>query len=303
MQENYLAKWLNGDLRDAELAEFKNSDEYASYKRIVDATDSMQAPEFNADRAYQALKNRRELQDNKVVKLRPFRKFLRVAAAAAVLVMGSYIYLNLSNETISTSYAENKEITLPDQSKVVLNADSEIYYSASNWDKKRNVDLKGEAFFKVAKGKRFTVATDAGNVIVLGTQFNVESRKGFFEVTCFEGLVSVSFNNKDTQLPAGSSFIAINGEIVEAAVPGTSVPSWMNNESSFKSVPLKYVLDEFERQHDIAVKTQNINLKQLFTGTFSNTDTDLALKSISVPSQIKFKFESDKVLFYGENTP
>ena len=77
----------------------------------------------------------------------------------------------------------------------------------------------------------------------------------------------------------------------------------MNDESSFKSVPLKYVLDEFERQHDIAVETQNIDLEQLFTGTFSNSDTNLALKSISVPSQIKFKFEGDKVLFYGENTP
>jgi len=303
MQENYLAKWLNGDLTDAELAEFENSDAYASYKRIADATDSMQAPEFDDDGAYQALKNRRELRDNKVVTLHPFRKFLRVAAAAAVLILGSYLYLNLSDETISTSFAENKEITLPDLSEVVLNADSEISYSERKWEKKRNVDLKGEAFFKVAKGKRFTVATDAGNIAVLGTQFNVESRNGSFEVTCFEGLVSVSFNNKVTQLPAGSSFIAIHGEIVESGSAYTSEPSWMHDESSFKSVPLKYVLDEFERQHDIAVKTQDIDLGQLFTGSFSNSDSGLALKSISVPSQIKFKFEGDKVLFYGENTP
>ena len=196
-----MAKWLNGDLTDAELAEFKNSDEYASYKRIADATGSMQAPEFDADGAYQALKNRRELQDNKVITLHPFRKFLQVAAAAAVLIVGSYLYLNLSDETISTSFAENKEITLPDLSEVVLNADSEISYSERKWNKNRNVDLKGEAFFKVAKGNRFTVATDAGNVAVLGTQFNVENRKGFFEVTCFQGLVSVAFKNKKPNCP------------------------------------------------------------------------------------------------------
>ncbi len=303
MQENYLAKWLNGDLTEAELLEFKNSDAYVSYKRIADATDGLKGTEFDDSRAYQALKNRRELQDRKVVTLHPFRKFFRVAAAAAVLIMGSYLYLSLSDQTISTSYAESKEITLPDLSVVVLNADSEISYSERKWDNHRKVDLEGEAFFKVAKGERFTVATDAGQIVVLGTQFNVEKRKRFFEVTCFEGRVSVSFNNKETQLSAGSSFTAIDGEIVEAAAPGTSVPSWMNDESSFKSVPLKYVLDEFERQHDIAVQTQNIDLKQLFTGTFSNTDPDVALKSISVPSQIKFKFEGDKVLFYGENTP
>ncbi len=303
MQENYLAKWLNGDLTKAELSEFESSDAYASYKRIADAAESMKAPVFDTDSAYQALKNKRELLDNKVVTLHPFRKFLRVAAAAALIIMGSYLYLNLSDETISTSYAESKEITLPDLSEVVLNADSEISYSERKWEKDRNVNLKGEAFFKVAKGKRFTVATEAGNVSVLGTQFNVENRKNFFEVTCFEGLVSVSFDNKETQLPAGNSFMAINGEIVEASAASISEPSWMNNESSFKSMPLKYVLDEFERQHNISVKTQDIDLDQLFTGSFSNSDSGLALKSISVPSQIKFKFEGDKVLFYGENTP
>ncbi len=303
MQENYLSKWLNGDLTKAELSEFESSDAYVSYKRIADATERMKAPEFDNDRAYQALKNKLELQDKKVVKLHPFRNFLRVAAAAAVLIMGSYLYLHLSDETISTSYAESKEITLPDLSEVVLNADSEISYSERKWEKYRNVNLKGEAFFKVAKGKSFTVATDAGNISVLGTQFNVENREGFFEVTCFEGLVSVSFNDKETQLRAGNSFIAINGEIAEAVAASTSEPAWMNNESSFNSVPLKYVLDEFERQHNITVKTLDIDLDQFFTGSFSNSDSGLALKSISVPLQIKFKFEGDKVLFYGENTP
>jgi len=303
MQENYLAKWLNGDLTEAELSEFKNSDEYASYKRIADATESLKAPDFDAETAYTALKNRREFEGPKVVSLLPFRKFLRVAAAAAILMVGSYFYLNTLDETISTSFAENKEISLPDQSEVVLNADSEISYNKSKWEKNRNVNLKGEAFFKVAKGKRFTVATDAGKIAVLGTQFNVENRKGFFEVTCFEGLVSVGFKESEMKLAAGESFIAINGKVVDADATNTGEPSWMNDESSFKSVPLKYVLDEFERQHDIAVKTDNIDLEQLFTGSFSNSNSELALKSISVPSQIKFKFEGDKVLFYGENTP
>jgi ferric-dicitrate binding protein FerR (iron transport regulator) len=303
MQENYLAKWLNGDLTGAELEEFKNSEGYATYRRIRDASDRLEAPDFDADRASMALKNRRELQETKVVRLRPFRKFLRVAAAVAVLIMGTYFYMDSLDETVSTSYAENKEIILPDDSTVILNADSEISYNERKWDETRHIDLMGEAFFKVTQGERFTVATEAGSIAVLGTRFNVENRKGFFEVTCFEGSVKVTFKNKVTQLSAGESLMAINGEIVEAGAPNASEPSWLNDESSFKSVPLKYVLDEFERQHDKKVETQNIDIEQLFTGTFSNTDTELALKSISVPSQIKFKFEGDKVLFYGENTP
>jgi len=250
-----------------------------------------------------AIKNKHTLEETKVVQLHPFKKFLRVAAAAAVIIFGSYFYLNYQDETVNTAYAENKEIILPDNSKVILNADSEVSFSERNWDKKRNVDLNGEAFFKVAKGKRFTVATDAGMVTVLGTQFNVEHREGVFEVTCFEGLVSVTFQDKETKLPAGTSFMVIEGKIVDALEPRTFQPSWLNHESSFKSIPLKYVLAEFERQHNIKVETKNIDSNQLFTGTFSNTDSDLALKSISMPSQIKFNLEGSKVLFYGEKTP
>ena len=303
MQENYLAKWLNSELTEVELAEFKTSDEYASYQRILEVSGQLEAPGFDADQALMALKNKHTFEDTKVVQLHPFKKFLRVAAAAAVIMFGSYFYLNSLDETINTEYAENKEILLPDNSEVILNADSELSFSERNWDKKRNVDLNGEAFFKVAKGKRFTVATDAGMVTVLGTQFNVEHREGVFEVTCFEGLVSVTFQNKETKLPAGTSFMVIDGTIVDALEPKTLRPSWLNDESSFKSIPLKYVLDEFERQHNIKVETQNIDTGQLFTGTFSNTDSDLALRSISMPSQIKFKLEGSKVLFYGEKTP
>ena len=80
-------------------------------------------------------------------------------------------------------------------------------------------------------------------------------------------------------------------------------PSWKKGESTFKSIPLKYVLDEFQRQHNIEVELKNIDTTQLFTGTFSNTNKELALKSISVPLQIKFKLEGNKVLFYGESAP
>lgn len=303
MQENYLAKWLNNELTEEELAAFKKSDEYASYERIVGASNSLKAPEFDIDNALEAVKNRRTLNETKVIGLKPFRRFLKVAAAVAVIMIGSYFYLNTLDENFTTQYAQSKEVLLPDSSKIIMNADSELSFSSKKWDKKRNVSLTGEAFFKVAKGKRFTVSTEQGTVAVLGTQFNVENREGFFEVTCFEGLVSVTYKGKETKLPAGTSFMVIDGNIVNAEKPNSPMPSWINKESSFKSIPLKYVLDEFQRQHNVMVETQNIDLDKVFTGTFSNTDKDLALQSISVPSHLKFKLEGNKVLFYAESAP
>ncbi|MEB8329954.1 FecR family protein [Flavobacteriaceae bacterium KMM 6897] len=304
MQENYLAKWLNNELSEEELAEFKNSVEYDSYQKLKEASGSLEAPKFDADKIWSSLKDKRESSKSKVIQLRPFTKLLRVAAAIAVIAVASIFYFNSLDETISTQYAERAEVLLPDASEIVLNADSEVSYSKKKWDKKRNVSLKGEAYFKVAKGKRFTVTTDEGTVAVLGTQFNVENRKGLFEVTCFEGLVSVTFQNKEFKVPAGSSFLAINGEVRPTIAPTTTIPYWMNHESNFKSIPLSYVLDEFERQYNVTVEIKDVDTNQLFTGTFSNTDIDLALESISVPANIQFKkLDGNKVVFYAEETP
>ena len=63
------------------------------------------------------------------------------------------------------------------------------------------------------------------------------------------------------------------------------------------------MLAEFERQFDISIEIRNIDTEQLFTGTFNNTDINLALESISTPSQIRYKLGTDKVLFYAGNTP
>jgi ferric-dicitrate binding protein FerR (iron transport regulator) len=300
MQENYLAKWLNNELTEEELAIFKETKEYASYLKLRETTDNLVAPDFDMAKAWEDLNKHKATTKSKVIKLNPYKKYLGIAAAIAAIFVASFLYYGSLNEEISTQYAERAEIVLPDASEVQLNADSQISYSKKNWAKKRDIALDGEAFFKVAKGKRFTVITENGTVTVLGTQFNVENRKGYFEVACYEGLVSVVYNEEEIKLPAGNSLVVINGELQALAIPNAKEPSWIRNESSFKSIPLKFVLDEFQRQFNIEVATENIDANQLFTGSFSNTDKELALQSISTPSQIKFKLEGNKVLFYAE---
>ncbi len=303
MQENYLAKWLNNELSEEELAAFKRSEEYASYQKIVSAADALEAPSYDMEKALGDFKARPLKNETKVIKMTPTQYLLRIAAAITVLFALTFFYISSLNETFSTEYAERTEVVLPDASEVILNAESELSYSERKWDTERALSLEGEAFFKVAKGKKFTVTTDLGTVSVLGTQFNVESRKGFFEVTCYEGLVSVNFQGKEEKLPAGTSFLVVNERVVQTEAPVTSQPSWINNESSFKSIPLTYVLNEFQRQYNIKVETRNVDLSQLFTGTFSNTNINLALQSISTPSQISYTLEKNKVLFYAENAP
>ncbi len=303
MQENYLAKWLNNELSEQELSEFKKSEAYASYRKIAAISKQLEAPAFDVKKALHENKMKRSIAETKIVRLNPLKNLMRVAAVAAIVLMGSYFYLNSLDETVKTHLAQNDQLVLPDASEVILNADSKIAFNKNNWNSKRTVTLEGEAFFKVSKGNTFSVETSDGVVTVLGTQFNVENRKGFYEVTCYEGLVSVNYEGKNIKLAAGSSFLVINNQITQTESSKALEPSWVNNESSFKGIPLLFVLKELERQYNIKFNSNNVDTTVLFTGTFTNKNIELALKSICLPYQIKFKLEKNKVLLYAENAP
>jgi len=303
MHENYLAKWLEGELSAEELEKFKQSREYAAYAKLWEVSAELRAPGFEAEPSLALVRAGRAGKPPKVFSLHPYRTFLKVAAAIVLLLMGSHLYLKSQLERVSTGNAERQVLTLPDASEITLNARSRLTYNAKNWDRHREVSLKGEAFFKVAKGRSFTVSTDHGSVIVLGTEFNVEDRKGFFEVSCYGGSVRVIHDKGESELSAGDTFLVIDGKVTLPAGNRGKGPSWLGDESSFESIPLKYVLAEMERQFSIRITTQNMDTDLLFTGSFNNTNLEMALKSISTPSQISYRIDGDNVLFYAGSTP
>jgi ferric-dicitrate binding protein FerR (iron transport regulator) len=149
--------------------------------------------------------------------------------------------------------------------------------------------LEGEAFFDVEKGKSFKVITDVGTVIVLGTEFNVKQRQDYFEVVCYEGLVLVETSNESLKLPAGKSFRIIKGEVFKSETQFES-PTWTEDISTFHSVPFEMIIAEFERQYDVKIKVKKQYLDELYTGSFTHTDIETALKSIALP----FNLEASK---------
>lgn len=302
MKENYLAKWLNNELSEQELEAFRATPEYRSYEKIVNTASRLEGPAFDADAALQRLKAARGGRGGRVIAMRPWARWVGVAAAAVLMLGSTYYFLNRPDSSLEAGYAQHLETRLPDASEVLLNAGSEISYNQKDWEGHRRVTLQGEAFFKVAKGKSFTVETQAGEVTVLGTQFNVLQRGGLFVVSCYEGLVRVDHAGRSVELPAGTSFRLVDGRISKTEIPAASAPSWTRNESSFRSMPLAFVLEEFERQYNAEVETSGLDLSELYTGTFSNTNMNLALQSISAPLELTFEVDGNKVLFYAKNT-
>ena len=66
------------------------------------------------------------------------------------------------------------------------------------------------------------------------------------------------------------------------------MPSWIEHTSTFKSIPYEEVLEEFERQYEVTIKDLDIDKTQKFTGSFTHNDIEIALKSITLPLQLKY---------------
>ena len=291
--ETFLSRWLNNDLTKDELTSFKKTKEYKEYQRIVDASKNFTAPNFNKKEVFEKITNKR--RSSKVRKLIP--NWIYAAAASVLLLISTVYYLTGSNETFSTSFGEQLALVLPDGSEVLLNSKSSISYKKSDWfDGKRNLELKGEGYFKVKKGSTFTVNSSNGSVSVLGTQFNVKTDPSYFEVLCYEGKVQVQNNTEKTILTQGLSFRTIEGKPSEKGTFTNTKPNWLEGESSFNNSPLKFVLAELEKQYQVKINSSAIDINTLFTGTFTNKNLNLALQTICVPLSIQFKVTDDKVM-------
>ncbi|NML39960.1 FecR family protein [Chitinophaga sp. G-6-1-13] len=119
----------------------------------------------------------------------------------------------LQYNTLRTPRGGQFQVTLPDGTKVWLNAASSLKYPVAFKGAARQVELNGEAYFEVARNTakpfKVTVRTgqhnDSMEVAVLGTQFNIMAYadESVVKTTLLEGAVKVSRNGNSKQLAPG----------------------------------------------------------------------------------------------------
>jgi ferric-dicitrate binding protein FerR (iron transport regulator) len=118
-------------------------------------------------------------------------------AAAVIVLLGVSQWLWWSVESFVAPVGSHLAVVLPDGSKVELNSESDLSFHRYRWLLQRRVNLRGEAFFEVAKGKRFDVVSDVATTSVVGTSFNVLARAENYTVTCLTGKVAVAVQSAD----------------------------------------------------------------------------------------------------------
>jgi transmembrane sensor len=288
--DTFLARWLDGSLTATELQQLESSPEYPTLLRMKQNFAQLQSPRTADERILAHVIAHEKIAPVKVIPL--YRKTWIAAAAMVVVLLGIGLYL-LQHTAHSAPNGETYAFSLPDQSQVLLNAGSEASFKSWNWDNNRAVSLHGEAYFKVAKGQKFTVETDLGTVTVLGTQFNVKARDNRFEVTCYEGKVRVVSAATEQIILPGQRII-FNGAAKAIAATKAVVPEWTRHELLFENAAFAAVLAELERQYDVTIGS-DLQTQQLFSGSVPGNDLDAALKIIAVTYHLDLKKSGNTV--------
>ena len=287
MDEDYkLAKWLNNELTAEELAEFKQNPDFALYEKIKENSARLKTPEFDQDKMLNAVVSTKKA--TKVIKLQQ-KWFVRIAA---VLVIGIGLSFFIANNYKEKYYGTEltQTVNLPDNSEVIVNKNSHIEYKTFFWKNNRIIDLKGEAYFKVAKGKTFEVNTNLGKVTVLGTQFNVNSKDNTFEVTCYEGKVKVNYKNEELILTKGM-LVTFENESKTEGKTTLLKPNWTSDtiEMRFTNQTLQTIIADIEKTYNVNIKANTIKTEQLFTGKIPSDNLEIALQIIASTYHLQIK--------------
>lgn len=291
MEEQHdLAKWLADEMTQSELEAFERSADFETYKKIKELSAQMKVSDFDTQIMYQNIVEHKKKK--KVVRLQDLW-FSKVAAILLVALGIAFLVRPYISSTEYAAVGEKNTFLLPDHSEIVLNSDSEIHYKRWNWDNERSLDLNGEAFFKVAKGEKFTVNTDLGKVTVVGTQFNIKARNNNFEVECYEGKVKVAFNKKTIFLTKGQNIVVQNNTKIEAIPLIDLQPAWLGNEIKFNNNSLADVIEEVERQYSITIENTTDSNKS-FTGTLPLKNLDAALQILSKTYHLNYEKTTNK---------
>lgn len=196
-----------------------------------------------------------------------------------------------------TAKGEQRTVTLPDGSRMVLNTDTAVTTQLSA--SRRAVILhRGEAFFVVSHDKKRSFEVEAGSGVVrdVGTQFAVHRQPDRMTVIVVEGAVEVQglSDKAGTEpwrlLTAGDK--ASYGEhgsrspVEKIDIAASTV--WMEGKVLFDQRPLAEVIQEIGRYQEGEIRVLDPRLNDLtVSGVFGVDDRDGFLRALEAAIPVK----------------
>jgi len=280
------------------------SEKYSDRPFVTDKKAAWQAIESKLDRQEQG----------RVVQMRPWRKVLQIAAMS-IFIIGAYWLWNNSETIVSDNFVaiqtyenENKEIELPDGTKIWLNENSSIQY-ATNFEK-RDVTLQGEAFFEVKRmeDSPFEITSGGATTRVLGTSFNIRAYPDESEVELTVKTGKVAFSGENIQetkiLTAGkaANYTKATKKVVESPALEANALAWQTKELVFISTPFSQVEKDLERYFDIEIELKNPTISncRFEGGTLKKAELSEIFELLQISLDWKISQDGTKYIIDGE---
>jgi ferric-dicitrate binding protein FerR (iron transport regulator) len=230
--------------------------------------------------------------DNKSNKRLSLNGLLRVAAIMipTLLILSSlFAYYSLpgfGRLVAAVSSEEVKEVVLPDESIVTLNAHSRIVFQKTMNGDQRLVKLDGEAWFDVAKNpeKPFVIRAADAHVQVLGTAFNLEVKGDIVSIHVAEGEVKFWQNEHEVILTKGEKAVFDGNEIVKNRIFNDNYFSWKSGVMRFNQASLEEILNALVDHFQVVegVDAYSFDDKILVTTRFENQPIHEVIEELQI---------------------
>jgi hypothetical protein len=213
--------------------------------------------------------------------------------------------------TLTIPNGKKFQVVLSDGTTVHLNAGSSFKYPENFIDSEnRQVYLlEGEAYFEVAKDARhpFVVNSNAINVRVLGTEFNLSSypEDEAINTVLIEGTVCI-YGKKEKYNKAASlelkpgykaSWDKDKKDIIVEEVDTKIYTAWKDGELIFKNTQFKNIIKKLERHFNVSIINNNTKLnEQYFDAKFDIETIEQVLKAFNKSIKMQYTIENNQII-------
>ena len=307
-----LARYLAGDLSKREASSLKSrvlgNDLKSNFSQIEEFWNMKVEDEHVASRISRrtwrkiSFRNFRDFQNN-------FLGYVAVVLVVVAIGFGLYSWAKhypVEQIEYITDAGQVNEVSLPDGSKVWLNAKSKLTYTQYLIGSDRYVSLDGEAYFHVVSDsdKPFFVSTSDAQIKVTGTRFAVSAYHDdpFVTTHLEEGIVTFMTKKSDTEhklAPGQLVQLDRKSESLEFSTPENLIAGdWKNGELNFYDERFERIAKKLERRFDIDIQLTNASIPDLrFTAEFEQENLQQILNFIELASALKVKQQADGTYF------
>jgi transmembrane sensor len=210
--------------------------------------------------------------------------------------------------TLTTPRGGQFQLTLPDGTRVWLNAASSIRYPTVFNGKDRTVSVTGETYFEVAPkaGQPFVVQSGKMAATVLGTSFNINAYadESMIRTSLIEGSLRVGEANNSTLLTPGQQAQMDKSDVIQVAKmsnPASAI-AWKNGYFSFEKADIPAVMRQLSRWYNIEVSYEDGKAPaDYFWGDLQRNARLSDILAVLEKSGISFAIKGNKLLVLNKH--